>query len=198
VGTKFENELNFLLRSPDVSAHYLVSKRGEIVQMLDPLNYMAWHTGRTRDITKYGNPHAIGVEVHFTPGEGFWTGEMWMGITEIARKFPLLERVTHRYIATPAGRKIDPSGVTDEFFAYWAKHFLRPFSIYKTMTRTNVRKNPTRNSQVITTLTEGTSVFSFNGDVVFGEEINGNNRWRYVLGLGYIYEPLLSLYHTVE
>ena len=166
--------------------------------MLEPARFMAWHTGRTRDITKYGNPHAIGVEVHFTPGEGFWTGEMWMGITTLARNFPTLERVTHRYIATPPGRKIDPSGVTDEFFAYWAKNFLRPYGVYRTTTRTNVRKNPTRNSQVITTLEEEATTFSFHGDVVIGEEIAGNNRWRYVLGLGYIYEPLLTLYHTVE
>lgn len=166
--------------------------------MLDPLNFMAWHTGRTRDINKYGNPHAIGVEVHFTPGEGFWTGEMWEGITAIARKYPLLERVTHRYIAIPTGRKIDPSGVTDEFFAYWASNILRPYSMYRTSVRTNVRKSPTRNSQVVTTLSENASVFSFNGDVVFGEEIADSNRWRYALGLGYIYEPLLSHQYSVE
>lgn len=166
--------------------------------MLDPLHYMAWHTGRTRDITKYGNPHAIGVEVHFTPREGFWTGEMWMGITEIARKFPLLERVTHRYIAVPKGRKIDPSGVNDEFFAYWSRHFLRPYGLYRTNTRTNIREKPTRHSTVVTTLPEGSSLFSFNGDVVIGEEISGNNRWRYALGLGYVFEPLLHLHHSVE
>jgi hypothetical protein len=166
--------------------------------MLEPAHYMAWHTGRTRDLNKYGNPHAIGVEVHFTPGEGFWTGEMWLGITTLARKYPSLEKVTHRYIAIPKGRKIDPSGASDEFFTHWAQNFLRPHSIHKTVTRTNVRKTPTRNSQIITTLSEGASVFSFSEDVVLGEEIAGNNRWRYALGLGYIFEPLLSHHHTVE
>jgi N-acetylmuramoyl-L-alanine amidase CwlA len=166
--------------------------------MLDPINYMAWHTGKTKDITKYGNPHAIGVEVHFSPSEGIWTGEMWDAITELARKFIMQEKVTHREIATPPGRKIDPSGISDEGFAYWKKNFHRPYSIYSAVTRSNIRQQPTKSSKIITTIDEGATVFSFNGDVVFGDQIDNSNRWRYVNSLGYIFEPLLASKKFVE
>ena len=197
-GSSFSAELNYLITSPDVSAHYIVSKTGEIVQMLEPANYMAWHTGRTKDITKYGNPHAIGVEVHFSPLEGMWTGEMWDAITELARKYITLEKVTHREIATPPGRKIDPSGISDEGFAYWKKNYPRPYSIYKATTRVNIRERPTRDSKILATINQDASVFSFNGDVVFGEEIDGSNRWRYVNCCGYVFEPLLISKKNVE
>lgn len=187
-----------MINSPDVSAHYLVGKNGDIVQMLDPTGYMAWHTGKTKDITKYGNPHAIGVEVHFSPSEGIWTGEMWDAITELARKYIELEKVTHRGIATPPGRKIDPSGITDEGFSYWKTNFLRSYSIYKANTRLNIRQQPTKASKVITTIDTNVTLFSFNGDIVFGDEIEGNNRWRYVNCLGYVYEPLLTRSKSVE
>lgn len=159
---------------------------------------MAWHTGRTKDITKYGNPHAIGVEVHFTPGEGIWNGNMWDAITQLARKFIKLERVTHREIATPPGRKIDPSGVTDEGFLYWRANLHRPYIIYEPTTRVNMRERPTRNSKILATIEQTSSVFSFNGDIVFGEEIDGTNRWRFVNNLGYIFEPLLVAKKNVE
>ena len=169
-----------MINSPDVSAHYIVSKSGQIVQILDPLNFMAWHTGKTTNLTKYGNPHAIGVEVHFTPGEGVWTGEMWDAITELARKYITLEKVTHRQIATPPGRKIDPSGITDDGFAYWKKNFHRPYSLYSSTNRVNLREQPSTKAKILATLEVNTKVYSINGDIVFGEEVNVSNRWRYV------------------
>jgi N-acetyl-anhydromuramyl-L-alanine amidase AmpD len=197
-GSSFNAELNYLINSPDVSAHYIVSKTGTIVQILDPEKFMAWHTGKTVDMTKYGNPHAIGVEVHYSPSEGMWTGEMWDAITELARKYYELEKVTHRQIATPPGRKIDPSGVTDDGFTYWKKNFHRPYSIYAATTRLNVRQQPTKQAKILYTIDMNATVFSFNGDIVFGEEIEGNNRWRYVNCIGYIYEPLLKNLKSVE
>lgn len=187
-----------MINSPDVSAHYLVGKNGDIVQMLDPVNYMAWHTGKTKDITRYGNPHAIGVEVHFSPSEGIWTGEMWDAITELARKYIELEKVTHREIATPPGRKIDPSGITDEGFSYWKTNFQRPYSIYKANTRLNVRQQPSKSAKILATIDTNVTLFSFNGDIVFGDEIDGINRWRYVNCAGYVYEPLLTKSKSVE
>jgi N-acetyl-anhydromuramyl-L-alanine amidase AmpD len=197
-GSSFNAELNYLINSPDVSAHYIVSKTGDIVQMLDPMKFMAWHTGKTKDITKYGNPHAIGVEVHFSPSEGVWTGEMWDAITELARLYIRLEKVTHRGIAIPPGRKIDPSGISDDGFNYWAKNFHRPYSIYKATSNANIRESPTRDSKILATIKQDATVFSFNGDVVFGESIDENNRWRFVNSLGYIYEPLLATKKFVE
>jgi uncharacterized protein YgiM (DUF1202 family) len=166
--------------------------------MLDPMNFMAWHTGKTKDITKYGNPHAIGVEVHFSPSEGVWTGDMWDAITELARLYIKLEKVTHRDIATPPGRKIDPSGISDSGFSYWTQNYHRPYTVYSVTANSNIRQNPTRDSKILATIKQGSTVFSFNGDVVFGESIDGTSRWRYVNSLGYIYEPLLTTKKLVE
>lgn len=166
--------------------------------MLEPKSFMAWHTGRTKDITKYGNPHAIGVEVHYTPGEGFWTGEMWDAITYLARVYMTLEKVTHREIAIPSGRKIDPSGITDDGFSYWRKNYHRPYSIYSANVRSNVREKPTRNSKIIGTVEKGATLYSINGDVTIGESIDGVDRWRYVNCAGYVFEPLLTSIKSVE
>lgn len=166
--------------------------------MLEPRNFMAWHTGKTKDITKYGNPHAIGVEVHYTPGEGLWTGEMWDALTYLARQYINLEKVTHREIAIPKGRKIDPSGVTDVAFTYWKNSYHRPYTIYSANVRANIREKPTRNSKIVGTINAGSTVYGINGDIVSGEVINGIDRWRYVNYMGYVYEPLITSIKSVE
>lgn len=191
VGTKFENEVNYLINSLDVSSHYIVSKTGIIVQMLEPSRFMAWHTGSTEDVMKYGNPHAIGVEVHYTPGEGMWTGKMWEAITFLARKYEKLEKVTHRDIAVPKGRKIDPSGVTNESFAYWAVNYKSPYLMYTPKTKVNVREKPTTQSKILGTVNTDLPVFSFTADVTAGESVDGSTNWRFVNCTGYILDTLL-------
>jgi len=158
--------------------------------MLDSEKFTAWHAGYTTQI-KYANPFAIGVEVHYSPGEGEWTGYMWEAITGIARMHPGLELVTHRGVAYPPGRKKDPSGVTDEAFKYWAMNYPAPYTLFKTTARTNVRLLPSRTSQIVTVLENNFCVFGFNHSVVTGESIDGNNKWRYLVGLGYVHTSLL-------
>jgi len=189
--SSIEAERNFLIMSKDVSAHYLVSKTGDTFQLLDPKEYMAWHTGKTFT-PDTANPSAIGVEVHFSPLEGFWNGLMWEEITKLANFNPKLSPVMHRQIAAPAGRKIDPSGVTDAGFAHWKKMRFLPYTMYYTTSRANIRQSATRYSKVVVTLEANTPVMSFDGDIFFGENINGISRWRYAVGLGYIFEPLLK------
>lgn len=188
--TSIEAERNFLIKSKDVSAHYLVSKAGETFQLLNPREYTAWHTGKTFT-PDTANPSSIGVEVHFSPLEGFWNGLMWEEVTRLANAYPILNPLMHRQIAAPAGRKIDPSGVTDTAFTHWKKMRLLSYKIYYTTTRANIRQSATRDSAVITTLEENTPVMSFDADIFFGESIGGISRWRYAVGLGYIFEPLL-------
>lgn len=190
-GTTFTNEVNYLLNSPNVSAHYVVSKEGVIVQMLEPSRFMAWHTGTTKDLMKYGNPYAIGVEVHYTPGEGLWTGKMWEAITFLARKYDALEKVTHRDIAVPVGRKIDPSGVTDRSFLNWVRDYKDPYSLYTPTGKVNIRERPTRQSKIIATIDANFPVFSYTNNVVTGEVVDNSDKWRYVNFVGYILDTLL-------
>lgn len=191
MGTKFENELQFLINSPNVSAHYLVSKQGVIVQMLDPFRYTAWHAGNVSNV-KYSNAHSVGVEVHYTPGEGVWTGEMWEAITHLARLYSALEVVTHRGIAVPKGRKIDPSGISDAEFAYWKLNLNRVVGIYRTNFRSNLREAPTTQSKIVATVPENSTLFSFVDDTVEGQAVTGTNRWRKVNNGAFILESLIT------
>lgn len=121
-GSTFEAEAAFLRdNTVTVSAHYLIGKQGQIVQIV-PDYLAAWHAGST--IPGFANAQSIGIENHLTPGEN-WTSAMrdaltWLSRQLMARYAISLKRVeTHRKVAVPAGRKIDPSGMTDATFYVW-------------------------------------------------------------------------------
>lgn len=128
-GTYFDNEARYIYYSNVISAHYLVGKRGEVVQFLDPA-LRAWHAGAVFD-ARFNNNNSIGIEVHYTPGEGAWPSAMYNSLLELSRELVKTYRITnielverHRYVAVPKGRKIDPSGMSDaEFFAFRSKLF---------------------------------------------------------------------------
>jgi N-acetyl-anhydromuramyl-L-alanine amidase AmpD len=160
--------------------------------MLDPTKYTAWHAGNVSNI-KYSNAQSIGVEVHYTPGEGVWTGEMWQALTFLANMYTQLELVTHRGIAVPRGRKIDPSGVSDGEFAYWKLNKTRPNHIVTTNVRSNLREAPTTQSKIVATVPENTSLFTFNDDVIDGQEVAGTKKWRKVNCGAFILESLTSV-----
>ena len=159
--------------------------------MLDPFKFTAWHAGNVSDV-KYANAHSVGVEVHYTPGEGLWTGEMWAAITYLAQIYSSLEPVTHRGIAVPRGRKIDPSGVSDAEFAYWKLNYNKPHHIVKTNVRSNLRESPTTQSKIVATVPENSSLFTFTEDVVDGQSVAGTNRWRKVNNGAFILESLTT------
>lgn len=120
-GTTLAAEANYLYKSKEVSSQFLVGKQGEIIQFLDPL-WVAWHAGTVNDIA-YSNAQSIGIENHFTPGEQ-WTSHMHASLTDLVValliQFPTIQKIdTHRAVATPKGRKIDPSGWPDSDFYPW-------------------------------------------------------------------------------
>lgn len=131
--TTFAGECDFLFRSPDVSAHFLVSKVGTIVQFLDPARFVAWHAGAAK--TPWLNAFSIGIELHISVGERPTTAQLdAAGVLcgDLMRRFSippaLLE--THRAIALPKGRKSDPEGFDDAAFAAWrARLGLRSYRV---------------------------------------------------------------------
>ncbi len=102
-----------------VSAHYLIAKTGEVIQMVDEAD-RAWHAGggawgRVRDV----NSRSIGIELDNTGREPF--SEPLMAalerlLAEIMARWPVSPRnvVGHEDVAP--GRKIDPGGKFD-----WAR-----------------------------------------------------------------------------
>jgi N-acetyl-anhydromuramyl-L-alanine amidase AmpD len=189
--SKTENELRFLVTSPAVSAHYLVGKKGEIYQILDPEKYIAWHAGAVAT-AEQSNTASIGVEVHFTPAEIDWTAEMWVGLTRLARMYNHLNILTHREIAVPKGRKIDPSGVTDAQFVSWKTSLHKSYKIAKTLNNLNVRKTPLFENNIIRTYPMNRSVV-VDSTPVEGAVYNNSNLWYYCNWLGYVHSSLLEL-----
>jgi N-acetylmuramoyl-L-alanine amidase len=188
--TKSQAELNFLVNSPNVSAHYLIGKNGTIYQILDPNSFVAWHAG---EVSKpaYSNYSAIGVEVHFSPKEIEWNGYLYMGLTRLARVYSNLEFVTHRSIARPAGRKIDPSGFSNEQFDRWSKSLNKDYCLAKLTVNCNIRSNPGFGNNII-------GVYPKNSIVVVektpteGDSYNNSNLWYNCNWFGYVHSSLVE------
>lgn len=144
-GSTFENEAGFLYRSPNVSAHYINGKAGQVVQILDP-EWIAWHAGMVND-NDCDNYNSIGIENHITVGEE-WTPEMHASLTELVtyllRQYKSIRKiVTHRSVAVfsngKLGRKVDPSGFDDQAFVLWRDQLLKseasPYAIIGTASK---------------------------------------------------------------
>lgn len=214
-GTTFHQEATYLVHANDVSAHYLIGKDGRIVRILDPVLYIAWHTGNTR-ATLYSNPYAIGIEMHHTPAEGHITTQQFTALDWLVRQllsgFAIEPRYveTHRYVATPAGRKIDPSGFPDVEFYAWRETLSKPIIIdrvYRVINPrgVNVRQSPQINDHNIAGTLKYNDVF-IGGDIKNdenGQYIQGTNKWIHlkrgtsngvpVDGLGFVHMSNLKV-----
>jgi len=120
-GSSFEAEARYIYRSPAIGAHDLVGKRGQIAAFLPP-ELRAWHAGQAAPA--FLNSRSIGIECHLTPGEA-WTQEMRDALTWRVQGYmqqygiPIALVDTHRAVALPRGRKIDPSSWADPDFYAW-------------------------------------------------------------------------------
>lgn len=194
LGTTFSNEALYLMRSTIVSAHYLIGKEGRITQILDPHKYTAWHAGNVRAM-KYSNPYAIGIEMHHTPAEGHCTTLQLSALDWLVRKLlteyvidPLLVE-THRYVAIPVGRKIDPSGFPDLEFYAWRKTL--SYTRYQVINvrGVNIRQAPNINAPIAGILAYNEVFFSDGVNIDENNQyINGVNTWCHMAsGLGFIH-----------
>jgi N-acetylmuramoyl-L-alanine amidase/Mannosyl-glycoprotein endo-beta-N-acetylglucosaminidase len=128
VNSLYASEANFLLHSRDVSAHFLIGKDGRITQYFDDIaKYRAWHTGAVRDPI-FNNNNSIGIECHYTPGETKDLPLMQAALTDLVQwllaNYIIADIQTHRNVAIPVGRKIDPSHISDVDFYIWRTRML--------------------------------------------------------------------------
>lgn len=121
--TAATQEAEYLMRSADVSAHYLVAKTGLIYQILDPRAHEAWHAGKA--LQAFQNTRSIGIELHISLGERPTTKQidaLTVLVRDLMREFgipaPLIE--THRLVAVPKGRKRDPEWSDNDFYTWRA------------------------------------------------------------------------------
>lgn len=215
-GTTFAQEANFIANSLDISSHYLIGKKGEVVEFLDPIKYIAYHAGCVKAIV-FSNIFAVGIEMHNTPNEGHCTTPQldtldWL-VRDLIARFNIKKEYieTHRNVAVfckghklagKLGRKIDPSGFPDSEFYAWRDSLYTP----KTFTRfrvvaavVNIRTSPQVNDHnVVGQLTFGDEFESIaiKKDEL-GQMINGKNTWAHLTkgshngipldGLGFIH-----------
>jgi hypothetical protein len=120
-GSFLSAEAKFLRDSALVSCHDLIGKGGEIVQILPP-DFVAWHAGVCKP--GWDGLVSLGIELHHAVGETYTTAQMdalWQRTSEYIADYDLSKASieTHRFIALPAGRKVDPSDWSDTDFYAW-------------------------------------------------------------------------------
>lgn len=131
--TSFESEADYLYRSPDVSAHFLIGKDGRIVQFLDVRKYVAWHAGGKQPDGSwtaqpdFANPKSFGVELHKSTPDPFYPqiqldALAWLlkkVATELGIPAHMIETHGQIAIAGPYIRKTDPDDWPHDQFIAW-------------------------------------------------------------------------------
>jgi len=204
IGTKFEDEVKYIATSSSIGAHFVIAKDGRIVQTLDP-KYRAWHAGKVRS-SLFNNNNSIGIEVHYTPGEGSWTDAMHTSLTSLClfliNAYSITDETyieTHRNVAIPPKRKIDPSGFPDEAFYPWRSSLFTKQSpalhTYKILfDGTRIRSKPTVHSEILGVVSKGTSIQSDSiVEDITNEAIQGITTWVKVHSGGYIHSTLVKI-----
>jgi hypothetical protein len=121
-GGGLESSLN-TLTSPTsgVSVHYVVAENGDIYE-LAPLNLVTWHAGESMwHGRRTVNLFSVGIEiVNRGDGDDAYEPDQLKSVAWLLRKFKnenSIERAnvtTHKAVAVPQGRKVDPVGLNIE------------------------------------------------------------------------------------
>lgn len=124
-GSTFIAEAEYLRDSPDVSAHYLIGKHGEITRLLDPI-WRAWHAGVSAwNGVPDCNNWTVGVEFHHSADDPWYPAQLDAGAwlcRELLHNYPTITKAgicAHRWCALPLGRKSDPSNWQDADLKKW-------------------------------------------------------------------------------
>jgi AmpD protein len=100
------------LEGVKVSSHYLIDRKGKVVELVDP-DQMAWHAGESTFEGRKGcNPFSIGIELEGSPHHPFTEGQYRSLIElclQLMERYPLvtIERIVGHSDIAP-GRKVDP------------------------------------------------------------------------------------------
>lgn len=102
------------IRGLQVSAHFLIRRRGERVQFVS-CDDRAWHAGASRWRGRDNcNDWSIGIELEGLEGQRFTVAQyraLAALLNALARRYPLTEAVGHEHVAP--GRKADPGAGFD-------------------------------------------------------------------------------------
>lgn len=195
IGSLFENEVKYLLHAGRVSAHYLVSKQGEIIRFLDD-QYAAWHVGNVNNPI-YSNNNTIGIEVHYTPKESKHIPKAIDACTEIVRHYKLLNPHVHvemhRSVAVPQGRKIDPSFFSDRDFDIWRDVALQTIKFFRIAEDTQIYTAPTVTAKPAIHITNQYASNGIIRDTIALACKRENTQWLWLAdGVGFVHASRLA------
>lgn len=113
-----------------VSSHLYIGRGGEVWQLVD-LDKRAWHAGKTNLLGRNDwADFSIGVEIEHAQGAPAYPALQLAAIVEVGAwlvaEFHIRREwlVTHRAVAWPRRRKIDPTDMSDALFAQLADRML--------------------------------------------------------------------------
>lgn len=97
-----------------VSAHFTIGMDGSIVEHVSTWK-RAWHAGVSKDVAgrEHVNDFSVGIElVNIGDGSQAYPNEqtdaLYFLIEALQRRHPLKYITSHKFVAQPAGRKVDP------------------------------------------------------------------------------------------
>jgi hypothetical protein len=117
-----------------VSTHYVVPPTGNVAFRLVEEAKRAWHAGESYYHGRSDwNDFSIGVEISHLEGQVWSAGQRTL-LTELCKD--LVQRhniaesnvVAHRWVATPEGRKRDPTDWPDDQFRAWIHSLYAPLT----------------------------------------------------------------------
>lgn len=134
----FVNLSDWLARKDDnyVSSHFVISRDGKIVQIIDPDKYEAFHVGESswwhpwsRKLEKDWNRYAIGVELIGDGNLHEYSTEQYASLTKLCRDLMKRYESIHplcitSHEAMSGGRKVDP-GIKFEWARFFSGIFTR-------------------------------------------------------------------------
>ena len=128
------------LRSPKsgVSSHYIISPAGAIYQLV-PEDRRAWHAGVSNYLgLSDWNDFSIGIELSHTAGTprpAAQSGALTWLAGQIIARYKIAQRmvVAHRWIAQPAGRKVDPTDWPDADLNAWIASLYSGPKVYQVL-----------------------------------------------------------------
>ena len=103
------------------SSHYVISPAGEVYEIVDPAK-RAWHAGVSYYAGRWEyNDFSIGIELSHVESSSYPAAQRAARDALVRQLIPQYNIpaelvVTHRWIAVPAGRKIDPTDWSDSSF----------------------------------------------------------------------------------
>lgn len=202
-GTK-TSDLSWLCSSASgVSSHYYIDRAGLVYELMD-LSRIAWHAGQSRYWTGWWwrwdwNSRSIGIETEHKLGQD-WPPVQVAALAELTRdlaaQYAIKDRmiVAHRWIATPRGRKGDPSNWPDAKLTTFITHRAQ-VGLYRignaVLPHALIRAYPEAGKEV-TVLGTARPAELIAGRLIEGVSYNGNKQWLELLpGPGYIWSGLV-------